>query len=181
MNSPHEKQTEELMNAALASYSDVSPRAGFEKRIIARATSEAHATRAGFLWKWAAASCMAAALACAAVLAIPHHRDIETARRASLNGNIEQTPAAQPSQTTEMPVAVSFHKPHHMKHPASVAVVRRPIAQAPLSHDEELLLSVAAEHPEVLPHNVEHQNDPVRLLTISELNKPLSPEPPKQE
>jgi hypothetical protein len=184
VNKNSDRKLEELLDHALADYSNVEPRTGLETRILARlATANAEAPRTTWLRWWPALSLAAAALVVLAIfLASP-----KTVNKIE----VKQTPPALPNSTTLSPansqqLATLQPKKGNHRHPATqrasnaVATVSQPPqltaikqdvfpAPSPLTDQEKLLFAyLRRTGPQEIAANAKPDDAPVPEKQINQ-------------
>lgn len=142
---PSEPDTDALLNAALCSYAEVSPRDGLDRRILARTAENVSAPRELPGWRPVCAAFVL--LACILLpLALEHGTKQEARNRAA-------TSRSAPLQTLPRPVPVlrraALRSSPHKSHARPAVAASRPFVSMPLSRQERLLLQLAAapQHP----------------------------------
>ncbi len=142
---PSERDTDALLDAALCSYADVSPRIGLDSRILARTAKSVPATRGLPGWRLLCAALVL--LACILLSPGLKHGTKQEAR------NMTGTSRSAPLGTLPRPVPVlsrvALRSSTHKSHARPAIGTIGPFVSMPLSHQERLLLQLAAapQHP----------------------------------
>ncbi len=159
-----ERKLDELLNNALADYSNVEPRAGLEGRILANLATMQPETGSRFRWWPAMGLAAAAAMALVLFLAAPH--EIRKPATLGVKSPVSTSPAVIPEVATEIQASrphmagnSSRHlhgpvRPAHVEylaasHPAQLAVVKQDVfpAPSPLTSQEKMLFAYLRRTP----------------------------------
>jgi len=138
-----------MLDAALAKYSAVEPRAGLEQRILAHVRSEQNRIPARSWWQWGAAGLVAAAVVIVMALGWKSSRPAKLeVQRAAAPIQTVQPPATQASANGGMQTAVAVRLRHkatrHHVHPPMVVADGPKLDQFPSPRpltDEEIALT----------------------------------------
>jgi hypothetical protein len=152
----NDRDLDELLDRALASYVDAEPDPSLRARVMAR-TAEAPARRTWRIAWLAAAACAAALLI--AFLLYPAHRvdqDRAVTDRAIQTPAASTTPPQPPAASAKLdPTLTGSRHPHvvaatYRRYRTEPIAPRRSIslASAPLTEEEATLLRFAQQHPE---------------------------------
>ena len=186
MSEEREKLVDEVLDKALAGYSQAEPRMGLEGRVLARLEEEKAApARAGW-WRWAWAPA-AAALLIAGGLYLSRPR---TQPPAAANVPVKVAPAVTPAVTPPpAPVAqaVVGKKPRIGRAPqaasATLAEARqsRFPAPQPLTEQDRLLLAYVRRQPQAAAEQAQASARPLAEMKIEPLViSPMGPEGDQQ-
>jgi hypothetical protein len=160
MSDRTDKKLDELLDCALAEYSNVEPRVGLENRILAGLES---GRKRNWIWEWKWGVAFAVAVLILVIVLIPHEKkNVEVgtntpAVRISGDSGSPQPQANRPeslhplrralaTQHRQPRAAVPHNKVHEVQ---AVAVVKQPVfpAPSPLSDQEKLLLAYLRRTP----------------------------------
>jgi len=145
-----------MLDAALAKYSAVEPRAGLEQRILAHVRSEQNRIPARSWWQWGAAGLVAAAVVIVMALGWKSSRPAKLeVQRAAAPIQTVQPPATQASANGGMQTAVAVRLRHkatrHHVHPPMVVADGPKLDQfpspRPLSAEELALVRYVKQFP----------------------------------
>ena len=184
MSEEREKFLDEILDRALAGYSQAEPRMGLEGRVLARLEEEKAARGRAWWWRWAWAPA-AAALLIAGALYLSRPKT-ETPSNAA----VRPAPPVTGAATAEPPVAptAAQGKPHVRRVPQAaptpaVAAAKQPQFPAPqaLSEQEKLLLAYVRLQPQAAAQQARSAAEPLAEMKIEPLViPPLNPEGDQQ-
>ena len=152
-NQLHNSTNDEL-DAALAKYAAVEPRAGFEERILASLRSDRARVRDRAWWQWTVAAALAAVLVVAAALIEKSNKPAPMAQHHPTGTETALQPPAQAASRSERGTHLlrlpSHGKAAHGVHRAIVTAASPVLDQfpspQPLSEQEKILEDYVAEH-----------------------------------
>lgn len=183
MNKPDEqnrKLTEEMLDAALAEYSNVEPRLGLDSRILSRLAASQPKPESWSRW-WPAMALVCAALIVAAFIYAPARRSDNPVKQSATNQGVTEPPAVH---TDGPPISPHSRLPRRSgrsipKPPKSVPLnraelvpVKQPIfpAPSPLTDQERLLFAyLRRTHADELAKNAKPDDQPVLQNQLNEV------------
>lgn len=185
MSEEREKFADEILDKALANYSQAEPRMGLEGRVLARLDEEKRAR--AWWWKWAWAPAAAALLIAGGLyLARPKTETPSTTSVAQKATPAATTtaPTTQPSVAQAVPQVKPHVRPSSQPRPAlAVADARQPQFPAPqaLSEQDRLLLAYVRAQPQAAAQQAKAAGEPLAEMKIEPLDiPPLNPDGDQQ-
>lgn len=187
MSEERERLVDEILDKALANYSQAEPRMGLEGRVLARLEEEKTAGARAWWWRWAWAPAAAALLIAGGLyLARPKTETSSTpsvAQKATPPATAT-APATQPSVAQAVPQVKPHVRPSSQPRPAlAVVAAKQPQfpAQQGLSEQERLLLAYVRLQPQAAAQQAKAAGEPLAEMKIEPLDiPPLNPDGDQQ-
>jgi hypothetical protein len=141
------------LDAALAEYADVEPRAGLEDRILANLSAQERKSAAPIWWRWVAIGAVAVLVAVVALSFSSKRRELVSTPMPVTHESEKQTPVLSATTDSHPAIkhaasvpAVSKNRPHH----ATLVATSAPRLQQfpspqPLSDQEKMLADYVAQ------------------------------------
>ena len=177
---PTDRELDELIDAALPSYSAAEPRPGFEHRILTNALAE-YPRRRRFAWAWALAVPAAACLLAFLFFAGRHN-----SYRSTLEATATPAPATTTANPRETQARDSFPSPRKgsipHKLPTQPSATREPLPKqdvfpspSPLTAEERAAIALVRDPPR-MPRQIDAAGVEISPIRIAELQiKPIAP------
>ena len=177
---PTDRELDQLIDAALPSYSAAEPRPGLEHRILTNAVEE-YPRRGRFAWAWALAVPAAACLLAFLFFAGRHN-----SYRSTLEATATTAPATTAASPRETPATDSFPSPRKgsipHKLPTQPSTTRETLPKeevfpspSPLTAEERAAIALVHDPPQ-MPRQIDTAGVEISPIHIAELQiKPIAP------
>jgi hypothetical protein len=177
---PTDRELDQLIDAALPSYSAAEPQPGFEHRVLRRAFAEPRPKRT-LLWAWALAVPIAACLLVFLFFAGWHN-----SHRSVLEATATTAPAATAASPRETPATESFPSPRRRSIPRTLSThpstTRETLPKeevfpspSPLTSEERAAIALVRD-PAQMPRQIDTAGVEISPIHIAELQiEPIAP------
>ena len=176
----HNDEFDQILDEALAKYSEAEPLTGMEHRILERVRMQAERNRK--TWRWGAVAACTALLAVAAWIGLrgPDRREI--APRQAATAQPQTSPVEpQPKNTNASPQIAPTRSLVAKVHSRGPTVASEKVLEStgrthvrpkfptpePLNSEERALLTLAQTHPEVLSRLADHDDQEIAIAPIN--------------
>ncbi len=173
----HDDELDNLIDQALASYG-AEPSADLEVKIIAKARTTPMLLKSRNVTGWIGAASGIAAAVIVAFLLIHdqgHPRknsdQVASGSKEISNASSKATPTARPGAIHSQAVSARVHRPHP-------AIAKTAYSEAQLTDQEQMLIDLAAHHPNEARQLISLDGQETKPITITPLSvQPISTEP----